>query len=434
MTATARMYWVLGALGVLGIGAGISGLLMPVWVGLAVATALAAGVDLWQIYTTEPPEVTRRAPDSFALGVWTDVTVELQNASQRSIEVEVFDRPPGEFQFEGLPQQGEIPPDKRLVVDYRLKATERGPHAFEPVDLRLVGPLGLLRRGASAGSAHNFRVFPNFKAVARYAMLAIADKIGEIGIRNVRRRGTGMEFSHLREYREGDLSRQIDWKATARHQKLISREYEDERNQHIVFMLDCGRRMRASDGDVSHFDRCLNASLLLTHVALGQGDTVGVSTFGGRELRIPRQKGPGGMNVILNRLYDLQPTTEPSDFSKAARRLATRQKRRSLVILLTNLYDQLTTELLEAIELLRRRHVVMVASLREEVAEEMIRRPVDQFDDALRTAAGHEYLSKRRETHEELTTRNVMLLDVAPRDLSVQLVNRYIEVKREGRL
>jgi uncharacterized protein (DUF58 family) len=417
------------------VAAGLSGIVLPVWLGLAGVLLAGLAADFWQLRRASKPRVERSAPDSFALGVWTDVSVALTSRSPRDWTVELFDKPPSHAQLEGLPRREEMPAGKELELTYRMKATERGKHAFDQVDLRLSGPLGLLTRQFGVGpTEETFRVYPNFKAVARYALMAVADRIGEMGIRQVRRRGTGMEFSHLREYREGDQSRQIDWKATARHQKLISREYEDERNQHIVFMLDCGRRMRAKDDQLSHFDRCLNASLLLTHVALRQGDSVALTTFGGRDIWIPRQKGPRGMNTIMNRVYDLQPTTAPSDFSQAARRLSTHQRRRSLVILLTNLYDQLTDELLEAVELLRQRHVVLAASLRETVTEELTDHSIEGFDRALLTAGAHDYLAERKRTHQELTSRGVMLMDVMPQNLSIELVNRYIEIKREGML
>jgi uncharacterized protein (DUF58 family) len=434
MIATRRLYGILAGLAVVGLAAAFSPFVLPIWAGLVAATALAAAIDTWVLWRSSLPEIRRDSPDSVALGVWTDVSLTVENTTDRPWSIEVFDKPPGDFQIEGLPNRGELPAGRRLQFDYRMKATERGAHAFAPADLRVTGPLGLVCDQAEGGDRREFRVYPNFKAVARYALLAVADRAGSMGIRQVRRRGQGMEFSHLREYREGDLSRQIDWKATARHQKLIAREYEDERNQHLVFMLDCGRRMRASEGQLSHFDHSLNASLLLSHVALDQGDSVAVSTFGGNDLWIPRQKGQDGMNTILNRLYDLQPTTAPSDFSRAARRLATHQRRRSLVVMLTNLYDQLTEELLDAIDLLRQRHVVLVASLRERAADELVDRPIDGFDDAVATAAGHAYRRQRDRTHDVLTSRGVMLLDTIPENLSVELVNRYIEIKREGQL
>jgi len=432
--ATRRLYWALGGLAVFGLLAGVLGTALPIWLGACAVLGVALAAETWQLLAAPAPHLEREAPESVAVGVWTEIEVRVTTEDDRSRQVEVFDKPPSHCQLRSLPQSATVPADRAVAFRYEMKATERGAHSFEPADLRWTGPLGLLRRQFESGPSEDFRVLPNFKAVARYVLLAVADKVGEIGIRHVRRRGTGMEFSHLREYRQGDRSRQIDWKASARHQKLISREYEDEKNQQLVFLLDCGRRMRARDEQLSHFDRALNASLLLTHVALDQGDSVAASTFGGADRWVPQQKGPNGMNVMLNRLYDLEPTTEPSDFTAAARRLSQRQRRRSLVVLLTNLYDQLTDELLEAIALLRQRHVVMVASLREESAEGLVEHDIDRFDDALLTASAHHYLERRKQTHRQLESRGVILLDVSPRDLSVQLVNRYIEVKREGLL
>jgi uncharacterized protein (DUF58 family) len=140
------------------------------------------------------------------------------------------------------------------------------------------------------------------------------------------------------------------------------------------------------------------------------------------------------MNAILEQIYDLQTTTAPSDYSAAARRLAAVQRRRALVVVLTNLYDQDNAELLEAVSLLRQRHVVLVASLREAVTEQTLDEPIYHLDDALRVAAGHHYLSHRDKTHQELQGRGVMLLDVQPGELSVQLVNRYLAIKRAGML
>ena len=431
MIATSRLYWLLGGLAVFGLVAGVLQMALPVWVGAGGVLLAAVVADLWQLRRADLPEVDRQVSDTIAVGVWSQVTLVLRGGDD-TLDLEVFDKPPSHCDTEGMPAQLRLPPQKRARLTYRMKANERGEHGFEPPDVRIRGPLGLLCRQVELGDPQSFRVLPNFKAVSRYSLLAIADRVGELGIRKVRRRGSGMEFARLREYREGDLSRQIDWKASARRQTLISREYEDERNQHIVFMLDCGRRMRAKDGKLTHFDHCLNAMLLLTHVALRQGDSVAVSTFGGQQLWIPRQKGPSGMNVVLERVYDLQTTKAPSDFSKAARQLATRQRRRALVVLLTNLYEQADDELIEAVSLLRKRHVVLVASLKEAVTDQLVARQIGGFDDALSVAAGHEYLRHRESTHRDLSGRGVMLLDVQPADLSVQLVNKYLAIKRSG--
>ncbi len=434
MIATSRLYWCLGGLAVWGLVAGIFSLALPLWLGGCAALAAAVLVEWWWLRRVEPPRLTREVPDSLAVGVWTDVTLVVRSFQRQTLRLELFDKPPATCEMQGMPATLRLPYDKRARLTYRLKANERGARHFSAPDLRIHGPLGLVMRQIEHGPTGAFRVLPNFKAVSRYALMATADRIGELGIRKLRRRGAGMEFSHLRDYRQGDLSRQIDWKATARRNKLISREYEDERNQHIVFLLDCGRRMRARDGKLSHFDHCLNATLLLSHVSLRQGDSVALMAFGGHKLWVPRQKGPGGMNAVLEKVYDLETTTAPSDYSEAARRLTAVQRRRALVVVLTNLYDQDNDELIEAVSLLRQRHVVLVASLREAATEQAISRPVVDLDDALCVAAGHEYLRHRDKTHRQLISRGVMMLDVQPQQLSVQLVNRYLEIKRAGLL
>lgn len=444
---TRRGYLFVGGLAAIGAGAAFAPTAMIAWSIAGAAVALAMGVDTWRLGSEPDPDVIREAPDSVAIGIWTDISVEIRADWDRPVTMELHDTPPGHFDTKGLPAEATLEPldsaasprrasdaKARLRTTYELKAVERGAHEFGPVHLRMHGPLGLVRRQVRCEVAQPLRVYPDFKTVARYTLLAVANRQRDAGIRDVRQRGTGMEFSHLREYRQGDLSRQLDWKATARRQQLISREYEDEQNQRIVCLLDAGRRMRSRDADLSHFDRSLNATLMLAHVALRQGDGVGVGTFGGTDVWVSPQRTSRGIHAIMDALYDVQPTTAPSDLRKAAERLVARQKRRALVVIMTNLYDQLTDELREALELLRQRHLVLVASLREAEIDATLDGPVDGIEDALLTCSTHRYLESRRKVHRTITNRGGLVMDTAPDDLSVRLVNRYLSIKRAGSL
>ena len=152
----------------------------------------------------------------------------------------------------------------------------------------------------------------------KFAALASGHRLPQLGIHHQRRRGEGSEFHQLRDYRPGDSLRQVDWKATARCRRLISRDYQDEQDQQVVCLLDCGRRMRSLDGRLSHFDHTLTALLLLAYVALRQGDAVGLLTFAGPERWVPPRKTRGTLDRLMAAVHDLEPGLEPTDYLAAA--------------------------------------------------------------------------------------------------------------------
>lgn len=419
---------------VLGVLAAIWTPLLAIWALAGLALLVGAAVAWFRLVTVPGLLVERDAPASLPLGAWTPVRLRLSNPARREAEIEVFDVPPLHSETEGLPWQIKIPGRGWVELEYRLRPTERGDHQFGKADLLLRQRGDLWRRRMSAGTPQPVRVVPNFQAVARFAILALADQLGQMGIRVGRRRGEGLEFQELREYRDGDSLRRVDWKATARRQRLISRQYQEERNQQIVCLIDCGRRMHAKDGDLTHFDHVLNTVLLLSYVALRQGDSVGFLTFSGTERWLPPVQGNVGLEAILRMVYDLETTQSPSDYLEAATRLMMRQKRRALVLLLSNLRDEDSDEIVPALRLLRTRHLVLLASLRETILKETLEKPVEGLRDALRHGAVHRYLSAREQVLEKLHVGGILTLDTEPEMLPYQVVNRYLEVKGSGLL
>jgi len=180
------------------------------------------------------------------------------------------------------------------------------------------------------------KIYPNYHTLQHYLMLATQQQTQQLGIRQRQQRGDGLEFHQLREYRMGDTLRQIDWRASSRLQKMISKEYQQERDQNIIFILDSGRRMRTKDQNVSHFDQALNAVLLLSSIALQQGDAVGLNVFGGKDLFLLPKKGRTTINTLLNQVYDLHSNNNASDLIKAVEKLNNRFKKRSLVIIVSS--------------------------------------------------------------------------------------------------
>lgn len=380
------------------------------------------------------PEVTRTVPSSLPVGVARAVTLRIANPGKRRVACSVHDLHFAECEVRGLPRTFALEPGRGVDMSYSLRALERGDHAFAGTDLVLREAWGLLERRVRVPATGVVHVFPNFAAVARFALHAVDDAVRQLGVRRRRRRGEGMDFDHLREFRIGDTPRQIDWKATSRRRRLIARQFREERDQRIVFLLDCGRRMRTKDGPLSHFDHALDAVLLLSYVALRQGDSVGILATGGLERWVPLVKGRGGLTTILERVYDLQPTLAPFDPTEAATRLLRHLPRRALVIWVTNLRDVDTTETTVALTLLRKKHLVVLASMRETVVDHLARAPVATHADALRATAAEAYRKERVEALEALDLRGLTMLDTTPQDLPARVVNRYLEIKRAGML
>jgi uncharacterized protein (DUF58 family) len=347
------------------------------WRVLGLALAGLAIADAWLLLRTPTPRVQRRVAGVLPQGVWNDVRLELSNPTGHVLRLDLHDMHPADGDTEGLPLTLRLGPRARRACTYRLRLSHRGTHRFAGCDLRLHSPAGLWSRRRRADAAETVDVYPNFREISHYTLLAASDSLSDIGVRRRRRRGTGAEFHQLREYRRGDSLRQIDWKATSRMRKPIAREYQDERDQRLLFLLDSGRRMRhLGRNGHAHLDDALNAVLLLAYVAVRQGDAVGLMAYGGERRWFAPRKDPDTVNRLLRAVFDVQPSLHAADPLAAAQDLLRRQPRRALVVLVTNGRDEDHPELMRAVQVLRRRHLVVVADLREAALDEALEAPI----------------------------------------------------------
>ncbi|WP_416772208.1 DUF58 domain-containing protein [Pseudomonas sp. RHF3.3-3] len=403
--------------------------------GLLLALLLLASLDAARLRRLPSPRLLRQVPGSLALGRWGEIRIELQHDYPQALRLQVFDHVPEGLGFEHLPQSIVLRPGEKGELGYRVRPVRRGHFTFERCEIQLPSPLGLWSGRRYLALDDATRVYPDFARLYGARLLAVDNWLSQLGVRQRQRRGLGLEFNQLREFREGDSLRQIDWKATARQRTPIAREYQDERDQQIIFMLDCGRRMRSQDGELAHFDHALNACLLLSHVALRQGDAVGLSTFAGDQPRfLAPVKGQGQLNLLLNAVYDLDSSQRPADYQAAVSQVLARQKRRALVVLITNLRDEDDEELLTAVKRLGRQHRVLVASLREEILDQLCQNPVQTLDEALAYCGTVDYLNARAHLHERLNAHGVPVLDARPGELGAELVSRYLSWKKAGTL
>ena len=409
--------------------------------GVALAFGITwVAVDVWRslrAWKQAPLRTERALPDALALGVPRVLPLTLVNDGTVAWALTLFDEVDPLLDFDGLPQTLQVPAGKRLELRYTVTPRRRGPVQLGATQLRLRSRGGSIELLRTIGEGQRLHVYPNFAAVSRYAWLAGDRRLAQIGIKTYPQRGMGTDFKQLSDYKAGDPIRHIDWKATLRHQRPIVREFQDERDQCVMFLLDCGRRMRADEGvasvDGSHFDQALNALMLLSYVALKEGDEVGAITFGhaaGQQRRFAPRKGTATLNALMARLYDIEPGTNHSDYLLAAQDLLRAQHKRALVIVITNFRDEDAAELTPALKLLRTRHLVLVASLRERVLRELGEQPIVGEQQAVEVAGAHLFSQSRSDTFRRVTGHDALSVDVEPDALAVALVNRYHAVKR----
>ena len=419
----------------------------PDVVGRAVLGALAALalVGAWdyaasrRAWRRASPRMTRRLPAAFAIGARRPVELAIEADGSVGWQCALYDHADATLSTDGLPVRLHVRGGTRVTTTYMVLPTHRGEITFAPADIRVRSRWGFCELLETIGTEDASRVYPDFAQVARYAWLAGDRRLQEIGIKTYQRRGQGTDFKQLSDYRTGDAVRHIDWRATLRLGKPIVREFQDERDQCVLLLVDCGRRMRADDRDqgvgTTHFDQVLNAVMLLTYVALKQGDAVGAMTFGspaGDERAFAPRKGTHTLNALMGELYGVQPTPTHSDYVAAAQELLRRHHKRALVIVITNFRDEDSTELGHALRLLRSRHLVLLASLRERIVRELIAQPLGRESAAIEVASAHLYEQARRDAFARLSARDALMVDAEPERLGVELVNRYHAIKRAG--
>lgn len=375
-------------------------------------------------------EAKRSVAQVLSVGRPNVANLHLHNQERRKLDVEATDDGSTEVEPQGLPAKLQLAGGQRAVFRYHLHPHRRGSHELGDLWLRVKSPLGLWRRQLKIPAAQTVRVYPDLQAVRVYEKL-VREARDERFTRATRRRGGESEFERLREYQRDDDVRRIDWKATARKGSVIAREYQLERNQNIVFLLDLGRLMTAESGGLSHLDHALNATLMLSHVSVRAGDQVGLAAFD-TSLRtfVAPDGGPHAIKKIVRATYDLFPSLVEPDYRTIFGQLRSRLRKRSLLVLFTQVLDPATQkQLVPLVRSLSPTHLPLCVVFRDESVEELVRSESEE-PEALHTrgvAAGE--LVWRERLVEEMRAAGALVLHVRPQDLTQQLIARYLDVK-----
>jgi len=408
-------------------------LLVPMFITDA-AIALLAFVDA---LLSRRPLVTlqRRVPTVFSIGRPNIVTYDLRSYARRKLHVKLHDDLFATATSEDLPLEIDLVARGSKSCKARVVPSRRGAHVLGHCFIRYSSLLGLWIRQVRLAVPTTIKVYPDLEAVREYELLARQDR-DPAGVRSSRRRGGESEFERLREYRREDEFRSVDWKATARRKKLIAREYQLESDQSIVFLLDTGRLMTAEFGGLSLFDHSLNATLMLSHVADRAGDKVGMIAFSDEvKAYAPLTGGARATQKIVQSGYHLEPTFSPTNYSAAFDALSVRIKKRSLVVLFTQVVDDVASaELVRIMRAMLPRHLPVLVLLRDVDVDALAQGKspdtavIAGASPYVRGAAA-ELLSFRDKLVRSLERQGVLVMDVAPADLTASLINRYLEIK-----
>jgi uncharacterized protein (DUF58 family) len=381
-------------------------------------------------------EIERRVEDKLSLGTENVVTLHARNRCGWTLALVVKDDPPGDFVTESRTFAQSLPPYDTAAVSYHTRPLARGRYSFGDLHVRGRTLLGLSQWQRRFPAAREVAVYPNLLEVRRYQLLARADRLRQAGFRATRRLGQGTVFESLREYTPDDDYRSIDWKATARRHYPISRQYETERSQTVILMLDAGRMMTTLIGDLSRLDYALNAALMLAYVAVERDDAVGLIAFADEvKAFVPPRKGHRQVGLITEALYDLQPALVEPDYAEAFAALSARARKRALVVCFTDLIDvDASSRLLGHMAALAPHHLPLLVTLRDSDLQRAANAPPQDVAQTYRRALAGQLLNDRATALEALRQRGVMVLDVLPEKLTVAAVNEYLGLKARGRL
>lgn len=371
-----------------------------------------------------------------ALSVESKVRLTLVNASNSTVHARVFDDVPHQLRFE--PAQLEITarPLSQAEAQYSILPMARGKANLGDVYIRYQSPMRIAERWAKVPMAQTVTTYPNLEEAKRHSVYLIRSRQIELEKRYARVRGAGRAFESLREYREGDEFRDICWTASARRGKLVTRLYEIERSQTIWILLDSGRLMRTRVAGLSKLNYAVNAALTLTQVALYSGDRVGLLAYGrGIRQRVAAARGGAHLMQMMGQLALVQEDQWEGDHLQAASRLLNDQKRRSLVVWITDLAETaMTPEVIEAASRLMPRHLVLFVVIGQPDLNELAAERPEDVDQMYQIAAAQEVVHRRELLLARLRERGALAMETSSGKLSTAVVNSYLEIKQRSQL
>ncbi len=380
-------------------------------------------------------EAKRRSPRHLLRKAAQEIEIVLSNWADFPKNIKVRDQTPSGW--EAAPVLASmVPARSEVVLRYPVTPPERGVYGFGDLDARVEGPLRLIQRPLRVPAAEEIRVLPCLQTLRYADLIAYRRRARHWGLRQIKWREKGRDFESLREYMEGDDPRHIHWKASARLDRPIVQEFQPEKNQIVMIAVDAGRLMGAVSEGKKKLDHALEASAQLAHAALAGGDQVGFIAFSDQILLfIPPKKTHGQLQVILEGTVSIHSTMVEPRYEEAFLWFRSQVRRRSLVVIFTDLMDELASDnLLDAVALLRPRHLPLCMAIRDSEWDDLMSRPPTNATDVYERSVLQETIRQRRKAIGKLQQKGAIAMDLPPSRLSSNAMEHYLDVKRRGLL
>lgn len=400
--------------------------------GIDVGIFVLSLVDLSMLPGQHRFSVQRELGKSASIKQKHPVEIRVNNHSGFSWVLRVKDEIDQDLTADPEEFEMKIDPQSRAILEYELVSSRRGKFEFQHVYLEVRSTLGLWKRYLTYPVPSTMNVYPDLKQVSEYALLARQNRLSLLGVRKSRNVGGDNEFERLRDYTRDDQFKHIDWRTTARRNKLTVRQFQTEQSQRLIFLIDCGRMMTNQAGDVSLLDHAFNSMLMLSYIALSHGDQVGLLAFSDEiHAYVPLGGGRHHVNRLLHSCFDLFPRMVESRYDQAFLYLSTHCPKRALVVLMTNVIDEVNANQVEMyLSHLVGKHLPLGVLLRDrrvyEFLEQAKKGPGGLFQAA---AAATFLLNRQRSLVEGLERRGVLTMDVFPEGLTTPLINQYLDIK-----
>jgi len=376
----------------------------------------------------------RETPKIFSNGDENEIRIYLENYYPFDIQINAIDELPFQFQRRDISFNATIPSTTSKQILYQLRPTQRGEYQFGALNILVASPISLVKRRYVFSADKTVPTYPSYIQMRKFELIAFSNQKLDYGIKKMRRIGHSMEFEQIKDYVVGDDYRIVNWKATARRNQLMVNQFQDEKSQQIFSVIDSGRVMKMPFEGMSLLDYAINASLVISNIAIKKGDKAGLVTFAEKMgIVLPAKNQVRQMRTIQEGLYKLQTRFLESDYEKLYANIRHKINRRSLLLLFTN-FESLTAlqRQLPSIRKIAKRHLVVVIFFENTELKELLEAPADGVLPIYQKTIAEKFAFEKRQIVKELQLHGIQAILTSPQNLTVNTINKYLELKSRG--